>query len=90
MNDERINIAIRECVQHCFAGGSVITKVAAFLAHLRVSGDWCDGDIRAVDIGIHRMLNRMLAGETFAGDATDQPVANAADAGRKSTSLIGA
>lgn len=90
MNNDRINIAIRDCVQRCFSGGSVIARTAAFLRDLRASGSWDKADIRAVEIGVHRMLQRMLAGETFAGDATDQPVSNVNQAGRKTIRVIGA
>ncbi len=75
MNQEQINLAIRDCLRLCYSRHNILPTVAAFVAGIEAAGGWTDEEIRALEIGIHGMLRHILA-PVYPVDATDQPVSD--------------
>lgn len=88
MNQKRINQAIRDCLRLCYGSSHVIPTIAAFLAARKASGYWHADEIRAVEIGVHQVLQRLMVGPIY--PATDQPVVGTGRDGSETAKMTGA
>jgi len=90
MDDERLNQAVRDCLQHCYEATDIVPRIAKFLDELKKTEGWNSEAIRAVEITVYRMLRGGVAGPIYPGDATNQPPGTASSPGSESTRLNGA
>lgn len=74
MADDRINAAVRNCLQQCYRSKDQIATVAAFIEHLKDSIGWTNSEIRSVELAVLRILGSVVHGVTYPGDATNQPI----------------
>jgi hypothetical protein len=90
MDLERVNQAIRDCLQLCRGKGDVLPVIAGFMAGLKAAGQWRHEEIRAVDVGVLKVLQGIMAGAVYPGDATNQPPGDAPRGGSETTKVSGA
>jgi hypothetical protein len=90
MDDERLNRAVRDCLQHCYQATDIVPKVAEFLDKLERTEGWNTASIRAVEMTVYRILHGVVSGPIYPGDATNQPPGTAGSAGSGTTKLNGA
>jgi hypothetical protein len=86
---EKINTAVRECLQQCYGSKDSIAALADFVAKLKDSVGWDAGEIHAVELAVLRMLGSIVHGAIYSGDATDRPISDQ-NPGRKATNVDGA
>ena len=60
------------------------------MAGLKAAGQWEAAEIRAVDVGVHKVLQGIMAGAVFPGDATNQASGDALRLGSETTRVSGA
>lgn len=90
MDDERLNRAVRDCLQHCYQATDIVPKIAEFLDKLKKQKGWSTASIRAVEMTVYRILRGVVGGAVYLGDATNEPPGNAGLPGSESTKLNGA
>jgi hypothetical protein len=90
MDDERLNRAVKDCLQHCYQATDIVPKVAEFLDQLKKKEGWDRDAIRAVELTVYRILRGVLSGPVYPGDATNQPPGIAGSSGSETTKLNGA
>ena len=73
MDQEKVNAAIRRCLQDCYGGKDLIPVIAVFIAGLKAAEGWDNEGIRAFEIGVHAVLHGIVQESAYAGDATIKP-----------------
>lgn len=68
MSVDKINRAIRECLQRCYGSDDTIATVAGFVGELQDSIGWTVEEIHAVELPVLRMLGIIAAGVSCPGD----------------------
>lgn len=58
--DEEINAAIRDCLNGLEPERSPILHVAEYIERLKNDPSWSREEIKKVDIGVHRMLQKLI------------------------------
>ena len=59
MDQERINLAIQDCLDRCRGTDNPLVQIAAFLTDLRSAG-WSRGEIRLVELPVHKILHALV------------------------------
>jgi hypothetical protein len=90
MDHERVNQAIRDCLQHCYQASQVLPVIAGFMAGMKAAGGWDDDEIRVVEIGVHKILGGIVAAPIYPGDATNVSSGDVGRGGSETTKLSGA
>jgi hypothetical protein len=53
---ERINEAIRECLDGCYRAPMPLAHLAEYVARLRSDDSWHEADVLEVEVGVRQML----------------------------------
>jgi len=69
MDEERVNQAIRDCMDNCRGSDSPLTQVAEFLAGLKSAG-WRRDEIRLVELPVHKILHALVDTERMPREDT--------------------
>lgn len=56
----RINAAIRECLDQCYASQTPIPCLAEYVAMLGGDPDWSDAEVAEVENAVRQMLKRIM------------------------------
>ena len=59
MSVERINNAIRSCLDRCYESDHATGSVAVFVQELRDSGEWTNEELQAVYSTVMRLLRAL-------------------------------
>jgi hypothetical protein len=62
-SDIAIRAAVKDCLAHCYRGGTLLGAMAEFLGKLRDQG-WSEPDVRKVETAVRRLLAGIVTGET--------------------------
>jgi hypothetical protein len=73
MDQKRVNQGIRDCLQQCYGASDVIPIIAGFIARLTTVENWDADEIRAVGVGVHKVLHGIVDAPFDPVDATDLP-----------------
>ena len=73
---DKINQAIRECLEHCYRSSSVVSGIAEFVARLRTSGAWQEQEIQTIETSARHILYGVVDGATYSGDASNAPASD--------------
>lgn len=73
MDQRKVNQAIRDCVRRCDRTHHILARIEEILLSLRASEGWREGELRAVETGVRRVLYGILDGATRPGDAKNKP-----------------
>jgi len=70
-NRDKVNWAIRECLQRCYYSSNILATIEDFIVQLRRRKLWNDSDLRAVEHGVRKVLYGILKEESLVADAMD-------------------
>jgi hypothetical protein len=56
VNLEKVNAAVRDCLDQCYPSRQPLATLAAYLIKLSTNPDWRQDEIDAVEAGVVRML----------------------------------
>lgn len=57
----RINAAIRECLDQCYASQTPLPCLAEYVAMLRANSEWREADVLEVEVAVRQMLKGILS-----------------------------
>jgi hypothetical protein len=66
-SDSAIRAAVKDCLAHCYSGGTPLGVIAEFRGKLREEG-WSDVDVRKVESAVRKLLAGIMS------DDADSPV----------------
>ena len=89
MDEQRINLAARDCLRQCYGSSDVLPRVAEFLTGLKVAGGWSVDEIHTVELTVHKVLHGIVTDPVYPGDATDQPHGDVGRGGSETTKTNG-
>jgi hypothetical protein len=59
-DSDRINAAIRECLDRCYASQTPIPCLAEYVALLGSDPEWSPAEVSEVENGVRQMLRRIM------------------------------
>jgi hypothetical protein len=60
-NTERINAAIRECLEGCYESREPLPHLAEYVANLRADPAWRESEVLEVEVAVRQMLKGMVS-----------------------------
>jgi len=63
-DEVKINNAIHECLDRCYATDNALQEIARFVGELKASGNWTRAEIRQVDLAVHAVLHQVMIGDS--------------------------
>jgi hypothetical protein len=57
----KINAAIRECLDQCYASQTPLPCLAGYIAMLRADSEWREADVFKVEVAVRQMLKGVLS-----------------------------
>ena len=70
MSVERINAAVRECLDNCYASQNPLACWSEFMKNLWADDTWSKGDVEQVHLATRRILQALLVGDS--GEVADK------------------
>ena len=70
---EKINRAIRDCLEFCYQSEHIVPQLAEFLSTLKAADGWQKSEVRQVELGVLRVLHGIMDASAHSSDATDIP-----------------
>jgi hypothetical protein len=58
---DRINAAIRDCLQRCYESQVPLHSLAEFVGMLRANPDWREAEVQEVEAGVRQMLKGIMS-----------------------------
>jgi hypothetical protein len=59
-NPDRINAAIRDCLQRCYESRFPLPILAEFMGKLRADPDWREAEVQEVEAAVRQMLKGIM------------------------------
>jgi len=69
-NSERINAAIRSCLESCYESQVPLACLAEYVANLRADPLWRDADVHEVEVTVRQLLKQIVNSQ---GDTMSHP-----------------
>jgi hypothetical protein len=61
-SDSAIRAAVKDCLSHCYSGGTPLGVIAEFVTKLREEG-WSETDVRKVESAVRKLLAGIMTGD---------------------------
>ncbi len=66
-NSDRINAAIRDCLEGCYESQTPLPRLAEYVANLRADPAWRDSEVMEVEVAVRQMLKGLVSPAKKAG-----------------------